>query len=214
MREIIFDTETTGLVAHYGHRIVEIGCVEMIDKKITGRIYHQYINPERDMPEQATRIHGLTNEFLIKHPPFKDIVSGFLEFISDNTLVAHNAPFDMRFVNHHLEELKLSTIPMSRVIDTIQIVRSMFPGTKMNLDSLCRKFNIDNASRKYHGALLDAELLAQVYINLQGGPQRRFIFESEEEVSSDKLYKKKRDFPVPDNELNEHQEYIKKFILT
>ncbi len=171
MREIVLDTETTGLDAKSGDRIVEIGCVELINHLPTGRTYHQYINPERDMPNSAFQIHGLSSEFLMGYPKFSDIAKDFLNFISDERLVIHNADFDMGFINAELSKLNLRRINMLQSIDTVRLARKKFPGAPANLDALCKRFNIDNSNRQLHGALLDAHLLADVYLELIGGRQ-------------------------------------------
>ncbi len=171
MREIVLDTETTGLDPKSGHRIVEIGCVELINHIPTNRTYHQYINPERDMPEEAFRVHGLSVEFLSGHPVFADIASAFVEFVEGATLVIHNAEFDMGFINAELSKLNLAKLPMESAIDTVRMARKKFPGAPANLDALCRRFGIDNSNRELHGALLDARLLADVYLELIGGRQ-------------------------------------------
>lgn len=174
MREIILDTETTGLDPKSGHRIIEIGMIEMIDKVLTGEKFHFYINPERDVPIEAYRIHGISTEFLCDKPLFSAISEEFLHFISDSTLVIHNASFDMKFINHELSIINKPSIDMSNVIDTLLIARKKFPGAKVSLDALCKKFSIDNSSRNFHGALLDAKLLAEVYVELTGGRQSAF----------------------------------------
>ncbi|GAB4162460.1 MAG: DNA polymerase III subunit epsilon [Rickettsiaceae bacterium] len=178
-KEIILDTETTGLNPQEGHRIVEIGALEMINKVLTGRKFHFYINPERDMPEEAYRIHGISNEFLQDKPLFKDIVDEFLEFISDHVLVIHNAPFDIKFLNHELSLLRLPSLEIKRAVDTLVMARRAFPGASVNLDALCKRFKIDNSSRQYHGALKDAKLLSEVYIELTGGRQASFLIKTE-----------------------------------
>lgn len=170
-REIVLDTETTGLDPTSGDRLVEIGCVELINQLPTGQVFHKYVNPERDMPEEAFRVHGLSAEFLAQHPVFAEVVADFLAFIGDAPLVIHNAEFDMKFINAELGRLGFKPIPMARAIDTVQIARRRFPGAQANLDALCRRFGIDNSSRTKHGALLDAELLAEVYLELAGGRQ-------------------------------------------
>jgi DNA polymerase III subunit epsilon len=170
MREIVLDTETTGLTPKTGHRIVEIGCVELINLVPTGNVYHVYINPQRDMPEEAFNVHGLSETFLRDKPLFDDIVEDFLTFVEDAQLVIHNADFDMGFLNAELKRLnraELSNTP----VDTVRMARKKFPGAHANLDALCRRFGIDNSSREKHGALLDAELLAEVYLELTGGRQ-------------------------------------------
>lgn len=173
MREIIFDTETTGFDPSTGDRVVEIGCVEMINQVLTGEIFHVYINPERDMPQSAFDVHGLSSEFLSDKPKFIDIAEDFIKFIgSDSQLVAHNASFDMKFINAELGFLSRPAYPTSRVVDTLILARRKHPMGPNSLDALCSRYNIDNSKREKHGALLDAELLADVYIELLGGKQR------------------------------------------
>jgi len=171
MREIVLDTETTGLDPGSGHRIVEIGCLELVNHVPTGQTYDQYINPERPMPVEAFEVHGLGDDFLAGFPPFAEIAQPFLDFIADATLVIHNAGFDMKFLNAELTQLGLPRLPMSRAVDTIQLARARFPGAHASLDALCRRFEIDNSARTKHGALLDSELLAEVYLELIGGRQ-------------------------------------------
>jgi len=171
MRELVLDTETTGLDPLNGDRLVEIGCVEVFNHIATGKTYHQYINPERDMPAGAFAVHGLSEEFLSGYPVFADVVDAFLDFIGDDPLVIHNAQFDMGFINAELRRLKRPALPMSQSVDTVSMARRRFPGAPASLDALCRRFDIDNSSRTKHGALLDAELLAEVYLELRGGRQ-------------------------------------------
>ena len=171
MREVVLDTETTGLDPKSGDRIVEIGCVELINHVPTGRTYHQYVNPERDMPDGAFRVHGLSADFLTGYPLFSDVVDNLLEFIGDSILVIHNADFDMGFINAELTKLSLPKFDMAQSLDTVRMARQKFPGAPANLDSLCKRFNIDNSNRELHGALLDARLLADVYLELIGGRQ-------------------------------------------
>ena len=171
MREIVLDTETTGLDPANGDRIVEIGCLELVNHLPSGRQFHKYINPQRDMPVEAERIHGLSEEFLKLHGLFADIVDEFQEFIADSPLIIHNATFDMRFINAEFALLSREALPMSRTVDTLQIARRKFPGAQASLDALCRRFGIDNSNRDFHGALLDSELLAEVYLELIGGRQ-------------------------------------------
>lgn len=180
MREIILDTETTGLSPDQGHRITEIGCIELIHKKSTGRTYHQYINPQRDVPAKATEITGLTTEFLKPFPIFSQIVDDFLAFIGDDVLVIHNASFDMTFLNAELGWASKPLLPKSRALDTLMMARKKFPGSPASLDALCKRFEIDLSKRDKHGALLDAELLYYVYIELLGGRQRSLGFEIEQ----------------------------------
>ncbi|MGV8952254.1 MAG: DNA polymerase III subunit epsilon [Cypionkella sp.] len=174
MREIVLDTETTGFEPSEGDRIVEIGAVELFNHLPTGKTYHQYINPMRAMPTAAFEVHGLGDDFLRNHPVFKDIGQAFLDFIGDAQLVIHNAAFDMKFLNHELSTIGLPKIPMSRATDTLLIARQKFPGSPASLDALCRRFGIDNSAREKHGALLDSEILAEVYLELVGGRQPDF----------------------------------------
>jgi DNA polymerase III subunit epsilon len=174
MREIVLDTETTGLDPFEGHRIVEIGAVELFNHLPTGRTYHQYINPERPMPAEAFEVHGLGDDFLRDKPPFKAIGQDFLAFIGEGQLVIHNAAFDMKFLNAELDWAGLPQIEVSRATDTLAIARSRFPGAPASLDALCRRFGVDNAARDKHGALLDSEILAEVYLELIGGRQPDF----------------------------------------
>jgi DNA polymerase-3 subunit epsilon len=171
MREIVFDTETTGLNPAGGDRMVEIGCIEIINRVETGRTFHAYFNPGRDMPFEAQEVHGLTNLFLSDKPRFSERVEELLEFLEDSPLVAHNAGFDFGFLNHELEKCGRSSVSMSRMRDTLQLARTKHPGAKHSLDALCMRFGIDRSHRVKHGALLDAQLLAQVYVELTGGRQ-------------------------------------------
>jgi DNA polymerase-3 subunit epsilon len=171
MREIVFDTETTGLDPKTGDRMVEIGCVEMIGRVATGATYHAYYNPERDMPQAAEAVHGLSISFLETKPLFKDTAQELLEFLGDSPLVAHNAGFDFGFLNSELELIGLTPIAMDRMVDTVALARKRHPGAKLSLDALCTRYGIDRSHRVKHGALLDAELLAQVYVELTGGRQ-------------------------------------------
>ncbi len=171
MREIVLDTETTGLNPNEGHRIVEIGGVELNNHVPTGRTYHQYINPERAMPAEAFAVHGLGDEFLSDKPRFAQIADAFLTFVGDAKLVIHNAAFDMQFLNAELRWAERSLIPMAQALDTLEIARKRFPGAQNSLDALCRRFGVDNSAREKHGALLDSEILAEVYLELIGGRQ-------------------------------------------
>jgi DNA polymerase-3 subunit epsilon len=171
MREIVFDTETTGLNPAGGDRMVEIGCVEIFNRVETGRHFHAYFNPERDMPFEAQEVHGLSNLFLSDKPRFSEKAEELLDFIEDSPLVAHNASFDFGFLNHELERCGRQTVSMHRMVDTLQLARSKHPGAKHSLDALCMRFGIDRSHRVKHGALLDAQLLAQVYVELTGGRQ-------------------------------------------
>jgi len=174
MREIVLDTETTGFDPESGDRIVEIGAVELIGHVATGNTYHQYINPERAMPDEAFQVHGLGDDFLRDKPKFAQIGQAFLDFIGDSKLVIHNAAFDIKFLNAELKWMGLPQIPWTQALDTLAIARKRFPGSPASLDALCRRFNIDNTSRTLHGALLDSEILAEVYLELIGGRQPDF----------------------------------------
>ena len=172
MREIVLDTETTGMDPVRGDKLVEIGCVELMNHLPTGQHYHVYINPERDIPPEATAVHGITDDFVKDKPTFGEIVGEFLDFIGDSRLVIHNAEFDMKFLNAELKTFGFPTLDNRRVTDTLKSAREKFPGSPANLDALCRRFGIDNSSRTYHGALLDSQLLAEVYLELLGGRQQ------------------------------------------
>jgi DNA polymerase-3 subunit epsilon len=172
LREIVLDTETTGLDPVDGHRVIEIGLVELIDHFPTGNSRQFYLNPERDVPMESQRVHGITEEFLQDKPFFHAVVEEFLEFIGDAPLVIHNAGFDLKFLNHELNRVGKELLPYARAIDTIEIAKGKIPGARYSLDELCKRFNIDLTSRSKHGALLDAELTAQVYLELVGGRQK------------------------------------------
>lgn len=172
MRQIILDTETTGLDPLLGHRIIEIGCVEMVGRKLTGRHYHQYINPEREVEAGAIEVHGITNEFLADKPVFSQVVEEFLAFVRGAELIIHNAPFDTGFINSEVskvtgEDFQIATL--CRVTDTLVMARERHPGQRNSLDALCKRYNVDNSQRELHGALLDAEILADVYLAMTGG---------------------------------------------
>lgn len=177
MRQIVLDTETTGLEPSQGHRVIEIGCVELVNRRLTGNHYHQYLQPDRKVDEGAFEVHGISNEFLQDMPRFHDVVGDFLGFIKDAELIIHNAPFDVGFLNH---ELGMLTPPRSRledictITDTLAMARRMHPGQKNNLDALCRRYSIDNSQRDLHGALLDAEILADLYLVMTGGQGNLF----------------------------------------
>lgn len=200
MREIVLDTETTGFDPRTGDRMVEIGAVELMNHMPTGRTFHQYINPQRDMPEGAFKVHGLSEAFLRDFPVFADIADAFLDFIGDSKLVIHNASFDVPFLNAELGWCKRPQIPMDQAIDTLLIARKKFPGAGNSLDALCRRFNIDNAHRTLHGALLDSEILAEVYLELIGGRQPGLVLsgmeQTETSVQVDETWRP-RPRPVP-----------------
>lgn len=175
MRQVVLDTETTGLDPKSGHKIIEIGCVELVNRKLTGRHYHQYINPMREVDQGAMEVHGITNEFLADKPVFSAIVQDFIDFVQGAELVIHNAPFDIGFLDHELKTLSAKLGKMTdrcTVLDTLQLARHKHPGQKNNLDALCKRYHIDNSQRDLHGALLDSEILADVYLAMTGGQTR------------------------------------------
>jgi DNA polymerase-3 subunit epsilon len=184
MREIVLDTETTGFDPAEGDRIVEIGAVELFNHMPTGRTYHQYINPERPMPKAAFEVHGLGDDFLRDKPVFRDVGQAFLDFVGTDKLIIHNASFDMKFLNHELAAIGLPKLPNNQAIDTLMIARQKFPGSPASLDALCRRFGVDNSGREKHGALLDSEILAEVYLELIGGRQPDFGLSSTAEKTT------------------------------
>lgn len=218
MREIVLDTETTGLNPLQGDRMVEMGCVEVVNGLATGNVYHQYYNPRRDMPTEAERVHGLSEEFLSDKPFFEQEVDAFLEFIKEDPLVIHNAPFDMGFINAELTRAGYKNLNMDRVVDTLPMARKKYPGAPVSLDALCRRFGIDLSSRELHGALLDARLLADVYLELNGGRQPGFnmnLAEKKEEVviedlKQDRTFREARSFAVSEEELHAHNAFLEK----
>ena len=218
MREIVLDIETTGLEFTRGDRIIEIGCVELINYLPTGNIYQKYLNPEKNIPESEEKVNGLTNDFLKQKPSFKKIVPSFLEFIKKDPLVVHNAEFDLGFINNELKINNLSQIN-NTIIDTLIMARKKFPGSPANLDALCRRFDIDLEVRKKHGALIDARLTAKVYLELKGGQQPNFNLnltkdaDNKEEKKRTSLKKKKweeRVYSLSDEESERHKKFIKK----
>ena len=214
MREIVLDTETTGLSPRDGDRIVEIGCIELVNHVATGETYHQYVNPERPMPEEAFAIHGLSDDFLSGQPVMADVMDGFMEFIGDAALVIHNAEFDMRFINAELDRLGREELPMSRAVDTVRMAREKFPGAPASLDALCRRFDIDNSARSLHGALLDAQLLAEVYLELIGGRQPGLELKADKAKSGTRAGSAERRAPRPhgagEEELAAHKAFLEK----
>lgn len=219
VREIVFDTETTGFKAEDGERLVEIGAVELINHMPTGKIYHQYINPEKEVPDDAFKVHGLSYDFLKDYPVFEKIADEWLEFIgNDSILVAHNASFDINFLNFELKQLCKPILPWTRVVDTLEIARNTFPGARNNLDALCRRFGVDNSNRTNHGALLDAELLAKVYLELMGGEEPTMGLETEKVakgsgnnfIHDNKTFREPRVFTLSEDEKKRHEEFLQK----
>ena len=220
-REIVFDTETTGLDPLTGDKLVEIGAVELINHVPTGKTYHQYINPEREVPEEVVKVHGLTTEYLKDFPVFAEIAQDWIDFVGDDgILVAHNAPFDMKFINYELKLLGYEEYQWDRVIDTLEIAKSKFPGQRNNLDVLCKRFGIDNSARTFHGALLDAQLLAEVYLELLGGAEPTMDLSAgkknkqAEKTGAEikKIFKESRHFTLSQEETETHREFLSKNI--
>ena len=225
LREIVFDTETTGFNYSGDDRLVEIGCVELINHTPTGKTFHCYINPEREVPEAVVKVHGLTTEFLSDKPKFTEIVGDFLKFIGDAKLVAHNAVFDMNFVNAELHRAGLAELSWDRMVDTLAISRKKNPHLAMHsLDALCLRYGIDNSNRDLHGALLDARLLAEVYIELLGGKEVDFFKQQDVNTKSDYIlnssleikhgdFHQARHFPATEEEVKIHTEFVNNFKL-
>ena len=219
MREIVLDTETTGLSPNKGDRVVEIGCVELINHVPTENTFQVYVNPERDMDEGAQKIHGLTNEFLLDKPKFSEIAEEFISYIGESKIIAHNASFDINFLNSELARLDKPIIPQERVVDTLKMAREKYPGARNSLDALCKRFLVDNSNRKLHGALLDSELLAEVYLELIGGKEpdlalaveKKATKQSSEEVNG---FIAKRDKALKARLTEEEQIKHKNFIET
>lgn len=215
MREVVLDTETTGLDAHSGDRVVEIGCIELINHIPSGATFHTYLNPERAMPESAFRIHGLSDEFLADKPVFAAVARQFVDFIGEAPLVIHNAEFDVKFLNAELARLDMPPIPMSRTIDTVRMARQRFPGAQANLDALCRRFGVDNSRRDKHGALLDADLLASVYLELIGGRQPDLVLGAEVAVTTievRRIARAPRPHAASEAEIAAHRAFLEKFV--
>ena len=219
MREIVLDTETTGMDPAKGDRLVEIGCVELDNHVPTGKIYHVYLNPEREVPAEAEAVHGLSTKFLRDKPLFSQVYTEFLEFIDDARLVIHNAEFDIKFLNAELGKVGHGGFKLKDTIDTLKMAREKFPGSPANLDALCRRFGVDNSNREYHGALLDSELLAEVYLELLGGRQHGLGLVSvldkatltpmiSTQSAQTRKIREPRHFPVPEDEMAAHSALI------
>jgi DNA polymerase-3 subunit epsilon len=218
VREIVLDTETTGLDPHAGHRIVEVAGVELMNHVATGRTYQVYVDPQRDVPEEAFRVHGLDRSFLSQHPTFDRLVEGMLDFLGDARLVIHNAEFDLKFLNAELVRLGRPKL-VNDAVDTVQMARQRFPGAQANLDALCKRFEIDNSARDLHGALLDCQLLAEVYLELRGGRQPGFELAARggaadtgasQAVAREKPYRAPRPHAPSDAELERHAAMLEK----
>ncbi len=217
MREIALDTETTGLQARGGDKITEIGCIEIIDKKITGRSFHAYVNPEREVSQRAAEISGLTYDFLKKFKTYKDVHNEFVDFIGDDRLVIHNAGFDIGFLNAESSAIGGAEIDRSRVIDTLSIAKQKFPGAQATLDALCKRFSVDRSARVKHGALIDARLLAEVYIHMSVEFLQKDIFSAdvsaEDLLSAEEIERvvlKDRNFSISADELEKHSDFLKR----
>src|SRR5277367_440776 len=195
MRQVVLDTETTGLEVEQQHRVIEIGCVELVNRRLTGRTYHQYLNPERDIEAGAVEVHGLTRERLANEPKFAQVHPQFLEFVRDSELIIHNAPFDIAFLDAELARVEVShkMFELCRVLDTLALARQMHPGQRNNLDALCKRYSVDNSHRDYHGALLDARILAEVYLAMTGG-QAKLSLSAEPDMA---LAKMRNAAPLP-----------------
>ncbi len=216
MREIVLDTETTGLDPETGDRIVEIGCVELVNHIPTGKTYHQYINPERSMSEEVIAVHGLTEQFLSDKPKFEEIADDFLAFVGEDTLVIHNAPFDMKFLNYELNKVNRPLLKYEHVLDTLVMARKKYPGSRVNLNELCKRFNVDASRRTVHGALLDSELLADVYLAMILDKELKFSQPIEKKEKKDihtnvsRETLSPRSFELLTEELEAHKEFLKK----
>ncbi len=213
MNEIFLDTETTGLSFKDGHKIVEIACIETKDLIPTNKIFHKYINPERDVPEEAFKIHGFSKDFLINHKIFNQIADEFVEFISGKKLIIHNANFDLNFLNGELELIKKNQINKDLVVDSLEVARNKFPGSSNSLDALCKRFNIDLSRRTKHNALLDCELLREVYINLLDVREPKFNLSSSVQnisnINSEKIKYSKAIYKISDKEQENHKNFLK-----
>ena len=218
VREVVFDTETTGFNPEEGDKLVEIGAVELINHIPTGVVFHRYINPQREVPEEAFKVHGLNYEFLKDYPTFEEQVDEWIDFVGDAVLVAHNAKFDINFINYQQKELSKITYGFDRVVDTLEIARNLFPGQRNSLDALCKRFNVDNSARTLHGALLDADLLAKVYLELLGGQEPTMLGNEQrkqaqttqfvDESQIQRKYREPRVFALSEEEEKAHMEFL------
>tara|TARA_R110000850_G_scaffold130125_1_gene250617 strand:- start:285 stop:968 length:684 start_codon:yes stop_codon:yes gene_type:complete len=215
MREIVLDTETTGLSPQDGHRLVEIGCLELLNHVATGEVFHTYVDPERDMPDGAFKVHGLSAEFLTGKPKFAEVADAFLAFIGDDPLVIHNAAFDLGFINAELARINHVPLAFARAVDTLDIARKKYPGAQNSLDALCRRFGVDNSGRTRHGALLDSELLAEVYLELMGGRQPGLVLQADQGgVSAETIRRAARPIALPPRLTQEERAAHDAFVAT
>ena len=216
MLEVLLDIETTGLSTTQDHRIVEIGCVELKDQIPTNKIFHEYINPQRKVSEEAYKVHGYSDDFLKDKKKFSEIVEKFLDFVKEKKIIIHNADFDLGFINYELKKIKIKPIDKTNVVDTLELARKKFPGAQNSLDALCKRYNIDNSQRVKHSAIIDCQLLKEVYINLLGQKEPKLDFQNEEIIdhkfTSSKINKKNfkgKVIEISSEELNLHKKYLK-----
>ena len=219
MLEVLLDIETTGLSTTQDHRIVEIGCVELKDQIPTNKIFHEYINPQRKVSEEAYKVHGYSDDFLADKKKFSEIVEKFLDFIKEKKIIIHNADFDLGFINYELKKIKIKAIDRTNVVDTLELARKKFPGAQNSLDALCKRYNIDNSKRLKHSAIIDCQLLKEVYINLLGQKEPKLNFQNEEIIDNkfigSKINKKnfkRKIIKISSEELNLHKKYLKSYL--
>tara|TARA_B100000029_G_scaffold295628_1_gene288966 strand:- start:4568 stop:5242 length:675 start_codon:yes stop_codon:yes gene_type:complete len=219
MLEVLLDIETTGLSTTQDHRIVEIGCVELKDQIPTNKIFHEYINPQRKVSEEAYKVHGYSDDFLADKKKFSEIVEKFLDFIKEKKIIIHNADFDLGFINYELKKIKIKAIDRTNVVDTLELARKKFPGAQNSLDALCKRYNIDNSKRLKHSAIIDCQLLKEVYINLLGQKEPKLNFQNEEIIDNkfigsktNKKNFKRKIIKISSEELNLHKKYLKSYL--
>lgn len=219
MLEVLLDIETTGLSTTQDHRIVEIGCVELKDQIPTNKIFHEYINPQRKVSEEAYKVHGYSDNFLADKKKFSEIVEKFLDFIKEKKIIIHNADFDLGFINYELKKIKIKAIDRTNVVDTLELARKKFPGAQNSLDALCKRYNIDNSKRLKHSAIIDCQLLKEVYINLLGQKEPKLNFQNEEIIDNkfigsktNKKNFKRKIIKISSEELNLHKKYLKSYL--
>jgi len=218
MRSIVLDTETTGLDIAEGHKIIEIGCIELIDRKITGNVFHQYISPNRKIDEKASKVHGITDDFLKDKPMFSEIINDFLSYLADSSLIIHNAPFDIGFLKKEFDDANFNSDLIDKgrnIYDTLKIARSMTPGKRNSLDALCERYEVDNKERDFHGALLDAKLLAEVYLKMTMGQTKIMgLSENSKKLKIEEVdlieNRERRVIHASEAELTKHEDYFKK----
>ena len=219
MIEVLLDIETTGLSVAQNHRIVEIGCIELNEQIPTNKVFHEYINPQRKVSEEAYKVHGYSDKFLADKKKFSEIVEKFLDFIKEKKIIIHNADFDLGFINYELRKIKIKPIDRTNVIDTLEVARKKFPGSQNSLDALCKRYNIDNSKREKHSAIIDCKLLKEVYINLLGQKEPKLNFQNAEIIDNNfyklKLNKnnfKRKIIEVSEEELKLHKKYLSSYL--